>query len=254
MTDEFRDKSSWTEPDRALGAAAEERSELYATGQGEWVEPASDRFAETTAADPPPMRGQSGPATRALFVPMTFVMIVLNSAIYAVMVFKSGGFSFSPDFVVQWGGDYAPYTLGGQVWRLFTSTFLHFGLAHLASNMMCLFYWGLVTERALGWRRWLAAYLLSGVIASTSSVLFMHNVVSAGASGSIAGLLGVMLAMFFKGYPGISARLILQNLLLNVVVAFLVPVDWIAHLGGFLAGIAFGMVWLRSRSISHHDL
>lgn len=179
-------------------------------------------------------------------LPMTFVLMAVNVAIYALMAWENGGPSFSADFAVQWGADYTPITLGeGQVWRLLTSTFLHFSLMHVASNMLCLFYWGLATERALGSPRWLAAYLGAGVVASTASTLIQHDVVSAGASGSIAGLLGILAAMFLKGYPGISGRLILQNIGLNVIIAFVVQVDWIAHLAGFLAGAAIGLLWLR---------
>jgi rhomboid protease GluP len=188
---------------------------------------------------------------RTLRLPMTFVLMAVNVAIYAVMAWKNGGPSFSAEFAVNWGADYTPYTLGdGQVWRLLTSTFLHFSLTHIASNMLCLFYWGLVTERALGSWRWLVAYLAAGVIASTASTLIQHDIVSAGASGSIAGLLGVMTAMYFKRYPGVSAQLIVQNLVLNVIVAFVVQVDWIAHLAGFLAGVAIGMLWLRPRALA----
>jgi rhomboid protease GluP len=199
-------------------------------------------------------RGRAGPveattrAAPALRLPITFVLIAINCAIYGLMAWASGQSSFSGEFVVEWGGDYAPYTLGGQVWRLLTSTFLHFSLVHLLSNMLCLFYWGLVTERALGWRRWLATYLAAGVVASTASTLFQHDVVSAGASGSIAGLLGVMLAMFFKGFPEVSGARIFQNLVLNAMIAFVVQVDWIAHLGGLLAGLAIGLLWLPART------
>lgn len=179
-----------------------------------------------------------------LAAPMTLGMIAVNVAIYAVMAALSGKLSFPAEMVVHWGGNFGPLTLGGEPWRLFTSTFLHFGPGHIASNMLCLFYWGVVTERPLGWWRWLLAYLACGLIASGSSVLVHGDVVSAGASGAIAGLLGVIAAMFLKRYPAINGRVIVQNLLLNVVIAVVLPVDWVAHLGGFLAGVALGMVLL----------
>jgi rhomboid protease GluP len=172
----------------------------------------------------------------------TLGMIALNAIIFGLMAYKAGGLSFSPEFMLGWGADYTPLTIGaGQVWRLVSSTFLHFGLGHIASNMLCLYYWGPPTERAMGLKRWVPTYVGLGVAASLSSVLTRHDVVSAGASGSIAGLLGLLVAMRLRGYP-ISTQFLVTNLLLNIGIAIAIPVDWVAHLGGFLAGVAAGLV------------
>jgi rhomboid protease GluP len=180
----------------------------------------------------------------------TLAMMAVNVAIFALMAWRNGGPEFSGEYVLAWGADYAPLTLGGgQVWRLASSTFLHFGLMHIASNMYCLWVWGGVTERVLGPRRWVAAYLGMGLAASLASVLLNRDVVSAGASGAISGLLGIMLMMRLMNYRLVSTRTIAVNLLLNIGIAIAVPVDWIAHLGGFVAGIAVGAVWLRRQAL-----
>jgi rhomboid protease GluP len=197
---------------------------------------------------------QPRPAPRAPFLalakalPGTLGLIAVNVAVFAWMAWRNGSPSFSADYALQWGADYAPLTLGeGQVWRLATSMFLHFNLTHVASNMLCLFYWGAVTEPVLGRRRWLAAYLGMGLVASLASILLNQDVVSAGASGAISGLLGLMLMMRLLGYRHISTQALATNILLNVGIAFAVRVDWIAHLGGFIAGIAVGVLWLRKQ-------
>ena len=54
-------------------------------------------------------------------------------------------------FMVKHGAVFAPFViLGGEYYRLFTAMFLHFGVSHLANNMLVLLVLGEKMERALG--------------------------------------------------------------------------------------------------------
>jgi rhomboid protease GluP len=126
--------------------------------------------------------------------------------------------------------------------------FLHIGLMHLFFNSYALFAFGIEVERLYGSPRFLVIYLLAGLWGSLISFAFGPNL-SAGASGAIFGLLGVMLAFFRRHREifGEWGRQRLLNLLgvavLNLVLGFTVPgIDNLAHLGGLLSGAALG--WL----------
>lgn len=139
----------------------------------------------------------------------------------------------------------------------FTSMFLHANWLHLLSNMWFLFIFGDNVEDRLGHFPYLVMYLLCGLAASFTHLLFnLHSTIpTIGASGAIAGVLGA----YFLLYP--TARVltwfgffVLQLpawLVLGYwfVIQFLSgaassisggqasPVAFWAHVGGFIAGM-----------------
>src|SRR5271163_1670709 len=117
-------------------------------------------------------------------IAVTPFLIVINVLVYLVMVLSGVPFLFSngPQ-LVPWGANFGPLTMSGQWWRLLTACFLHFGLIHLAGNMLVLFWVGNFSERAFGNARFLLIYLLGGIGGSLASVYFHPLTVGAGASG-----------------------------------------------------------------------
>ena len=91
------------------------------------------------------------------------------------------------------------YTLPQVVLPFFTSMFLHGGWAHVLGNMWFLYIFGDNVEDYLGHFKYLAFYLMSGLIAmGTQVAIYPHsNVPTIGASGAIAGVLGA----YFVLYP-----------------------------------------------------
>lgn len=65
--------------------------------------------------------------------------------------------------------------LGGEYYRLFTAMFLHFGVIHLANNMLVLLVLGEKMEKALGHIKYLIFYLASGVAANGISWLSRYG-------------------------------------------------------------------------------
>ena len=85
------------------------------------------------------------------------------------------------------GAVYVPFILeNGEYYRIFTSMFLHFGMEHLANNMLALFVLGSRLERTVGKVRFLLIYLLGGITGNLVSLLLeirtQAYAVSAGAS------------------------------------------------------------------------
>ena len=152
---------------------------------------------------------------------------------------------------------------------LLTSMFLHGGFMHLAGNMLYLWIYGDNVEHRLGSRRFLVAYLGTGVIATLShAVVDLGSALPmVGASGAISGVLGfyfiwfpknrvrvwVVFFPFFMNVVRFPARFVLGvYLILDNLLPFLVTrglegggVAYGAHLGGFIGGLAYA--WLRDR-------
>ncbi|MFB6246303.1 MAG: rhomboid family intramembrane serine protease [Candidatus Pacearchaeota archaeon] len=162
---------------------------------------------------------------------------------------------------------------GKNVWTFLTSMFMHGGIFHLFVNMMSLFFFGSLTEKILGPKRYLGFYLIAGIFASVffvvSAFIFpdLMNTPAVGASGALFGVVGLLIlltpnlpvyAMFIPipiklkyAGPGLLALLWLISLGADI------NIGNTAHLGGLLAGLAYG-VYLRInyrnkvRAISRH--
>jgi len=151
---------------------------------------------------------------------------------------------------------------------LFTSMFLHGGFAHIAGNMLFLWVFGNNVEDALGRPRFLAFYLLTGVgaaAAQTGAALLSEGrellIPMVGASGAISGVLAAYLVMFprarvltlipifiFIRFVQLPASLFLGAwFVLQLLGAFLGDggggVAFMAHVGGFVAGLLLVLAW-----------
>lgn len=139
-------------------------------------------------------------------------------------------------------------------WRFLTSAFAHStGLLHIASNMIVLWFVGRSLEPLLGHARFAALYLLSALgggvafiwYASPTNSSWFTGVV--GASGAVFGLFGAVLVL--QRLVGQSSRQLLGLLVINAMLAFLVPsIAWQAHLGGLVIGAAAAAVIARAYS------
>lgn len=135
-------------------------------------------------------------------------------------------------------------------YRLFTCMFMHFGINHLANNMLLLFLLGQIFERAVGATRYLGIYLGSGLAGSFLSFFYMclmgKNDIVAGASGAIFGIIGgmIIVVIFNKGkYSGISTKRMIFMALLTLYFGFTTAgTDNVGHLGGLVAGIIFTII------------
>ena len=131
----------------------------------------------------------------------------------------------------------------GQWWRLLTVMVLHGGVIHFAVNSWALWIFGPVLERTLGHVRFTLLYLISGFTASAVSFAFKRPDLAVGASGAIFGLLGALIAFFWRRRGTAGSRAQLQSLLIvlviNLILGFRIPgVDYMAHIGGLLGGFA----------------
>jgi rhomboid protease GluP len=184
---------------------------------------------------------------------ITYSLIALNVLIFLMMVISGVGI-FEPLVadLLKWGGNFKPYTTGGEWWRLITCMFVHIGIIHIAFNMYALFSVGVYLEPMLGKARYIIAYLCTGVFASLTS-LWWHNdaTVSAGASGAIFGMYGVFLALLTtKLIPAKVRSELLRSIgifvVYNLVYGMKSGVDNAAHVGGLISGFIVGYIYFLS--------
>ena len=166
-----------------------------------------------------------------------------------------------------------PVTIGGEVYAvpqepgpspiwltLITSMFMHGGLLHLGGNMLFLWIFGDNVEHRIGHLPYALFYLAAGVVASLAQILVNTDSVipTLGASGAIAGVLGAYLVLF----PGNRVLVLIIRFpvwvpaivaigmwaALQVIGGFGAPAEgggiaYMAHIGGFVAGVVGGFLF-----------
>jgi rhomboid protease GluP len=182
---------------------------------------------------------------------VTPTLLIANVAYFIVMV-SQGVSPLQPDLadLLKWGANYAPLTWGGQPWRLLSNTFMHCGLVHLGVNMWALWSAGRILERLVGNVGYLIIYLTSGIAGSLASLWWNGDIISAGASGAIFGLLGAFAAFIWNRSDSFQmaalARLkssLVTCIGFNLLLGFTIPViDQAAHVGGLLSGLILGCI------------
>lgn len=153
--------------------------------------------------------------------------------------------------LVQWGAALPAATgdsglvggiASGELWRLATAMFLHYGVIHLALNMYALWILGRHCESLLGRWRFLTLYLLSGLGGTIAEFVFRPpNTYAVGASGCIFGLMAALFFFFRK--LNIDVRPIMVLLGLNLALGlFLENISLVAHVAGMVTGGVLGAV------------
>lgn len=162
-----------------------------------------------------------------------------------------------------------------------TSMFLHdpTGFGHIAGNMLFLWIFGDNVEDALGSLRFIAFYVLSGLVAALAQIAIdpRSTIPMVGASGAISGVLAAYVSLYPRSpitvlnpvpilwlFWGLFFELpawivILEYFVVNLINAWLSlgqkggGVAFFAHLGGFVAGLLLIRVLMAGRSRRDHD-
>lgn len=168
---------------------------------------------------------------------MTYSLIILMTLIFLAMC----GFGNGPtDTLTLYR--FGALVKNNEIFRVFTSIFLHIGLIHLVMNMWSLKIIGEQNENFYGHIKTLIIFLYSGIIGNLLSLIFMKsNVISAGASGSIFGLMGSLLYFSLNQRTYMSEALkksIIPVIIINLLFTFTIPsINMYAHIGGLISGM-----------------
>jgi len=190
------------------------------------------------------------PGNPALMPPVTAVLVGANLLVFVAMLGHGAGLWHSPNHVqLAWGASFGPATKDGEWYRLATAMFLHFGLVHLALNMLALWDAGRYVERLYGPWRFAFLYFASGLAGNLLSLVAQGDrAISGGASGAIFGVYGAFLVCLwrerrqlhpveFRWLFGGAAIFSAMVIGLGVVVP---GIDNAAHIGGLVSGALIG--------------
>ncbi len=194
---------------------------------------------------------------RILVPYVTYGIIGANLLIFLYQLFLSStGGNAEAHFIYTFGLIPAQF----HILNLFTSMFLHGGIAHILGNMWFLWIFGDNVESTLGHVRYALFYILCGVAASLCQVLMNpgSEIPMVGASGAIAGVLGLYMIRFPQARVHVFIFILIFFTTIRVPAIVVLGfwffnqltnglgslgldttggVAWFAHVGGFIAGI-----------------
>jgi membrane associated rhomboid family serine protease len=207
--------------------------------------------------------GDDNTARRTVPV-VTYALMALNLLFFFVEL--SGG----DPFIEKWA--FVPRRFlanpAADFPTLFTSMFMHAGWLHLGGNMLYLWIFGDNVEDNFGHIKFIIFYLLCGLAATFAQLAFSLNsdVPNLGASGAIAGVLGAYILLFPKGQVSVlqGQRVIPMPALIVIGIWFVLQffsgigsiasaseaqggVAYMAHIGGFLAGVVLSFLFRGRR-------
>ncbi|MBA3816288.1 MAG: rhomboid family intramembrane serine protease [Parachlamydiaceae bacterium] len=201
-------------------------------------------------------------STRKTTPVVTYVLITLNVLFFFL---EMGG---GEEFVKQWA--FTPRRFlanpGADFITIFTSMFMHAGIAHLLGNMLYLWIFGDNVEDRLGKLPFLIFYLVCGIAATFSQLAFdpQSDLPNVGASGAIAGILGAYILFFPSGKVNVLFISSIVQLSSLIVIGFWFLLQFIssmgaasdaegsggvaymAHIGGFIAGMIIALFFKKS--------
>lgn len=185
-------------------------------------------------------------------------LIAINVLVFFLLSLR--GDTESGYFMLQYGAMYEPLvTDGHEYYRLITSLFLHFGIQHLLNNMVMLGALGYQLENEIGRIKFLLIYFISGIGGNLCSLYWNvshgEQVISAGASGAIFGLMGALLYIVAVN-RGRLGRLSGRGMLIMVALSLYFGltssgVDNSAHIGGLICGILITVLLYRRKRMDH---
>jgi GlpG protein len=196
---------------------------------------------------------------RASWGRLTLFLIIVSVGVALVSRLGSDTSLLQPLFIskyqlagpyVQWRGD-LPEVMSGQVWRLITPIFIHFGFIHLLFNMMWLKDLGTMIEQRQS-TLVLGALVLVTAMISNLAQYFFSGPMFGGMSGVVYGLLGYI---WIRGkFDPASGLYLHRTIVVWMIIWFVVCLTGVignvanaAHGAGLLVGMAWG--FLSSRRI-----
>ncbi|HVF52896.1 MAG TPA: rhomboid family intramembrane serine protease [Actinomycetota bacterium] len=173
--------------------------------------------------------------------PAVVAIIVVNVVIFIAQLGSAG--------VTNRFAAFAPAIQNGEYYRLITAMFLHSPsfILHILFNMYILYAYGQNVEQAFGTLRFIVMYLVAGFMGSVASYAFGScNAASVGASGAIFGVVGILVIYAYNRRTSAIMSQYLRGIMIfigiNMVISFGLPnIDYLAHIGGLLAGMALGL-------------
>ena len=192
-------------------------------------------------------------------ISVTLILIIINVVAFFLFLFLISSNIISIDSVAIKPANILD---GKYLWTFVTSMFMHGSFFHIFANMFSLLFLGSLIEKILGPKRYFWFYMISGLFAGLFFVLLSLiftadiNTYAVGASGALFGVAGLMMILtpnlplyvMFIPIP-IKAKYAIPGLLIVLWIISItanVGIGNTAHLGGLIAGLAYG-IYLRKK-------
>jgi membrane associated rhomboid family serine protease len=220
---------------------------------------------ECAKAGRPDMRTRARYFTARQPTLVTYIIMAINVGVFLVIT------AYEPDTLTRMGGrigglpndgKLGQYDIGliesvhfggqviggldaGEWYRMVTAGFLHFGIIHLAFNMLLLFQLGQMLEPVVGRVRFALLYFAALLAGSAGAILLQPNEFHGGASGAVFGLMGAAaIGLRHRGINPFSTGLG-TVLLINILLTFTIPgISIGGHIGGVIGGLIVGWFML----------
>jgi membrane associated rhomboid family serine protease len=147
-------------------------------------------------------------------------------------------------FAIQMLGDPQQKYLNGFILKnitlssLFGYMWLHMSMPHIVGNLITLWIFGRYVSLKISDASYVLSFILLGIGAATVH-FYYDGRPTIGASGAIMGVLGMHVVLCFRQFGAFGSWLILIWFLLNLTAGIIggYPTTYMAHAGGFLAGM-----------------
>jgi membrane associated rhomboid family serine protease len=124
-------------------------------------------------------------------------LLAINVLLFVSMVRAPGSIA-APETLIEWGASFGPRTTNGEWWRFVTASFVHTGFFAFGANLIGLVQAARLLERLVGPLVLFVVYLAAGTFATVVSLPADPMGITAGGSGAICGVYGLLLATWIR--------------------------------------------------------
>jgi rhomboid protease GluP len=186
--------------------------------------------------------------------PFTRLLLALELIVFGLLVVSDRRFplglndAFRGSALLRFGAMGFGFE-AAEPWRLLSAVFVHMSVLHVGMNLWMFTDLGGRLERELGGARAALIFLVAGVLGFAASEVWYAplSVVTAGASGGVFGQIGAEVGILRARRDPEWRRSLARNLVYALLLSFAMRVNTAAHIGGFVAGIALGFGFERTR-------
>jgi membrane associated rhomboid family serine protease len=163
-------------------------------------------------------------------------------------------------FAIQMLGDPKQQYLNGFILKHFTVSsvfgymWLHMSAAHIVGNLVTLWIFGRHVSLKISDASYVLSFIILGIAAAAVHVCYDGRP-TIGASGAIMGVLGMHVVLCFRQFGVLGPWLILMWFLLNLTAGIVgsYPTTYMAHAGGFLAGMFLATLLVIFKVANYDD-